>query len=164
MLGGIIFPRKYVGDVAMPMFESSQWWDMGERKCAYDGCNALEFRTTGYCLRHNNGATLEKEKEESTHSQSTVNLQNNLEINNLSQIILGLISPFIITFSLLILFPPCLFWCSNVQGGLTLPSLLFCHSLFIIFGFACSAPRYSIAFMISIIPSVALAFYLWVSM
>ena len=24
MLGGIIFPRKYVGDVAMPMFESSQ--------------------------------------------------------------------------------------------------------------------------------------------
>ena len=29
--------------------------DMGERKCAFDGCNALEFRTTGYCLRHRDG-------------------------------------------------------------------------------------------------------------
>ena len=103
-------------------------------------------------------------KEVNIHNQSTVNFQINPKINNSTQIILGLISPLIITFSLLILFPPCLFWCSNVQGGLTLPSLLFCHSLFIIFGFACSAPRYSIAFMISIIPSVALAFYLWVSM
>ncbi len=28
---------------------------MGERKCALDGCNALEFRTTGYCLRHKGG-------------------------------------------------------------------------------------------------------------
>tara|TARA_X000001036_G_scaffold425616_1_gene452009 strand:+ start:53 stop:388 length:336 start_codon:yes stop_codon:yes gene_type:complete len=25
---------------------------VGERKCAFEGCNALEFRTTGYCLRH----------------------------------------------------------------------------------------------------------------
>ncbi len=25
---------------------------MGERRCAFDGCNALEFRVTGYCLRH----------------------------------------------------------------------------------------------------------------
>ncbi len=164
MLGGIIFPRKYVGDVAMPMFESSQWWDMGERKCAYDGCNALEFRTTGYCLRHNNGATLEKEKEESTHSQSTVNLQNNLEINNLSQIILGLISPFIITFSLLMLFPPCLFWCSDDAGGLTLPSLLICHSTFIFIGFASESSKYSIAYIISIIPSWMLAFGLWLSL
>ena len=28
---------------------------MGERKCAFEGCNALEFRTTGYCLRHKDG-------------------------------------------------------------------------------------------------------------
>ena len=28
---------------------------MGERKCAFEGCNALEFRTTGYCLRHKGG-------------------------------------------------------------------------------------------------------------
>tara|TARA_B100001996_G_scaffold375197_1_gene354819 strand:+ start:415 stop:909 length:495 start_codon:yes stop_codon:yes gene_type:complete len=26
--------------------------NMGERRCAFDGCNALEFRTTEYCLRH----------------------------------------------------------------------------------------------------------------
>tara|TARA_B100000927_G_scaffold93364_1_gene75379 strand:- start:731 stop:1141 length:411 start_codon:yes stop_codon:yes gene_type:complete len=29
--------------------------DVGERKCGFDGCNALEFRTTGYCLRHKDG-------------------------------------------------------------------------------------------------------------
>ncbi len=28
---------------------------MGDNKCAYDGCNALEFRTSGYCLRHKDG-------------------------------------------------------------------------------------------------------------
>ena len=27
---------------------------MGVRNCAYEGCNALEFRTSGYCLRHKN--------------------------------------------------------------------------------------------------------------
>ncbi len=25
---------------------------MGKRNCAFDGCNALEFRAHGYCLRH----------------------------------------------------------------------------------------------------------------
>ncbi|MFQ3322117.1 MAG: hypothetical protein ACI9O1_001222 [Candidatus Thalassarchaeaceae archaeon] len=25
---------------------------MGERNCAFSGCNTLEFRTTEYCLRH----------------------------------------------------------------------------------------------------------------
>ena len=25
---------------------------MGERNCAIEACNALEFRTSGYCLRH----------------------------------------------------------------------------------------------------------------
>jgi len=30
---------------------------MGDRKCAFDGCNALEFRTSGYCLRHKGGIT-----------------------------------------------------------------------------------------------------------
>jgi len=33
---------------------------MGERKCAFEGCNALEFRTTGYCLRHKDGNPDEK--------------------------------------------------------------------------------------------------------
>ena len=33
---------------------------MGERKCAYEGCNALEFRTSGYCLRHKDGNPQDK--------------------------------------------------------------------------------------------------------
>ena len=28
---------------------------VGERNCGFDGCNALEFRTSGYCLRHKEG-------------------------------------------------------------------------------------------------------------
>ena len=28
---------------------------MGDNKCAYEGCNALEFRTSRYCLRHKDG-------------------------------------------------------------------------------------------------------------
>lgn len=32
----------------------------GERKCAFEGCNALEFRTTGYCLRHKEDLSNEK--------------------------------------------------------------------------------------------------------
>ena len=28
---------------------------VGDRKCEFDGCNALEFRTSGYCLRHKDG-------------------------------------------------------------------------------------------------------------
>ena len=33
---------------------------MEEKKCAFEGCNALEFRTTGYCLRHKDGNPDEK--------------------------------------------------------------------------------------------------------
>ena len=33
---------------------------MGERKCAFDGCNALEFRESGYCLRHKGGSPDER--------------------------------------------------------------------------------------------------------
>ncbi len=31
---------------------------MGARKCALEGCNALEFRTSGYCLRHKEESSL----------------------------------------------------------------------------------------------------------
>ena len=31
---------------------------MGDRKCEFEGCNALEFRTSGYCLRHKEEASL----------------------------------------------------------------------------------------------------------
>mgnify|MGYP001174546416 CR=1 FL=1 len=110
------------------------------------------------------GPEMEEEKEGSIHDRSAVNLQNNRKTNNLTQIILGLISPLIITFSLLMLFPPCLFWCSDDAGGLTLTSLLICHSTFIFIGFAFESPKYSIAYMISIIPSWMLAFGLWISL
>ncbi len=33
---------------------------MGERNCGFEGCNALEFRTSGYCLRHKDGNPQEK--------------------------------------------------------------------------------------------------------
>ena len=33
---------------------------MGDRKCAFEACNALEFRATGYCLRHKGGVPDEK--------------------------------------------------------------------------------------------------------
>ena len=33
---------------------------MGDRKCEFDGCNALEFRTSGYCLRHKGGLPYEQ--------------------------------------------------------------------------------------------------------
>ena len=50
---------------------------MGERKCAFDGCNALEFRTSGYCLRHKDGRVesthLMKESEASEIPESLVN-------------------------------------------------------------------------------------------
>ena len=41
----------------------SSYWTadtVGERKCAFEGCNALEFRATGYCLRHKGGLPEEK--------------------------------------------------------------------------------------------------------
>jgi len=33
---------------------------VGERNCGFEGCNALEFRTTGYCLRHKDENPSEK--------------------------------------------------------------------------------------------------------
>ena len=110
------------------------------------------------------GPEMEEEGEGSIRDQSAVDLQNNRYTNSLTQIILGLISPLIITFSLLMLFPPCLFWCSDDTGGLTLLSLLICHSTFIFIGFASESSKYSIAYMISIIPSWILAFGLWISL
>ena len=51
----------------MPMIESRQSKPMGERKCAFEGCNALEFRTSGYCLRHKGG--IPKVENESSKSE-----------------------------------------------------------------------------------------------
>jgi len=33
---------------------------VGDRNCSFEGCNALEFRTSGYCLRHRGGLPDEK--------------------------------------------------------------------------------------------------------
>ena len=52
------------------MIESRQSKHMGERKCAFEGCNALEFRTSGYCLRHRGG--MPKVENESSKSEYTV--------------------------------------------------------------------------------------------
>ncbi len=43
---------------------------MGERKCGFDGCNALEFRTTGYCLRHKDDEMVVKNMGEVKESTS----------------------------------------------------------------------------------------------
>ena len=104
---------------------------------------------------------IQEEKEEITHDQYAINSQNNLETVYSTQIVLGIISPFLISFSLLMLFPPCLFWCSDDAGGLTLGGLLICHSIFVFIGFASESPKYSIAYMVSVVPSWVLAFRLW---
>ena len=93
--------------------------------------------------------------------QTTINLQNNSKINNSIQIILGLLSPLIITFSLLLLFPQCLFWCSDAGGGPLFP-LCCTHSIIILI--SSSAPKFRLWFIISIIPSLYFGFFLWVSM
>ena len=110
------------------------------------------------------GPEMVEEKEGSTHHQSAVNSQNNRKTHNSTQIILGLISPLVITFSLLVMFPPCVFFCSDDAGGLTLASLLMCHITFIIIGFALESSKYSIAYMISVIPSCILALLLWLEL
>ena len=94
--------------------------------------------------------------------QTTINLQNNLKINDSTQIILGLLSPLMITFSLILFFPPCLFWCSNSGGGPLIP--ICCSHLIIILATYNFAPKFSLWFIISIIPSFFLAFFLWVNM
>ena len=96
------------------------------------------------------------------HNQNTINLKNNSKTNDSTQIILGLLSPLIITFILLLLFPPCFFWCSGEEGGFY-GSLVCCHFLFISAGFVNSKPKYSLSFIISIIPSASLAFFLWMN-
>ena len=45
---------------SVPAFRIRHRWTpiltgVGDRKCDFDGCNALEFRTSGYCLRHKDG-------------------------------------------------------------------------------------------------------------
>ena len=49
---------------------------MGERKCAFEGCSALEFRTSGFCLRH-------KENHSEKKIQNENSMKSNLEPENI---------------------------------------------------------------------------------
>ena len=51
--------------------------DMGERTCAFDGCNSLEFRMTGYCLKHKDNQSKMKSKKVQINS-----IKNNYNKNN----------------------------------------------------------------------------------
>ena len=46
---------------------------MGDRKCEFDGCNALEFRTSGFCLRHKGGLPYEKTRYFETPEETSQN-------------------------------------------------------------------------------------------
>ena len=70
---------------------------MGERKCAFEGCNALEFRTTGYCLRHKDGEPSQEMAILESRS-SGVSLK---EVAGVLLIILGIL-PFLIGSQLLL--------------------------------------------------------------
>ena len=43
---------------------------MGDRNCAFDGCNSLEFRSTGYCLKHKDSQSEQKLKSVQINSVS----------------------------------------------------------------------------------------------
>ena len=43
---------------------------VGERTCAFDGCNSLEFRTTGFCLKHKDDVKLKTEKNQTKFAKN----------------------------------------------------------------------------------------------
>ena len=71
--------------------------DVGERKCGFDGCNALEFRTTGYCLRHKDGEP--SQEMFALESRSSVEKGSPKEVAGVMLIILGIL-PSLIGFQL----------------------------------------------------------------
>jgi hypothetical protein len=70
---------------------------MGERKCAIDGCNALEFRTTGYCLRHNEApkttliAGVNPINSDNLSDFTIIKTNENIKYNNTIWFLIGLI-------------------------------------------------------------------------
>lgn len=44
---------------------------MGDRNCAFEGCNALEFRTSGYCLRHKGDLPYEETTDSGTPEKTS---------------------------------------------------------------------------------------------
>ena len=65
---------------------------MGDRNCAFDGCNSLEFRSTGYCLKHKDGQSEQKLKSvqiNSVNNKSNTNYGPTLIIMGFPIIFLG---------------------------------------------------------------------------
>ena len=65
---------------------------MGDRNCAFDGCNSLEFRSTGYCLKHKDIQSEQKLKSvqiNSVNNKSNTNYGPTLIIMGFPIIFLG---------------------------------------------------------------------------
>ena len=97
---------------------------MGDRKCAFEGCNALEFRTSGYCLGHKEEASPGGTGKGDGAPESVILFPGTMERQQKwkvdSGFFVGLISPFLPIFLGVLLissfiFDPeacCLFWFS----------------------------------------------------
>ena len=97
---------------------------MGDRKCEFEGCNALEFRTSGYCLRHKEEVFLGGTGKDDVAPESVILVPGTMERQQKwkvdSGFFAGLISPFLPIFLGVLLissfiFDPeacCLFWFS----------------------------------------------------
>ena len=76
---------------------------MGERKCAFEGCNALEFRTSGYCLRHKEEAPLGGTGTEDVPPESVVLFQGFTESQQEWKLDGGFFAGLILPYSLILL-------------------------------------------------------------
>ena len=82
---------------------------MGERTCAFDGCNSLEFRKTGYCLKHKDHESKQKSEKVLIDAGISVSIFDKIvggksEINPKIFLSIGLI---LILFSIIINPGPC---------------------------------------------------------
>ena len=80
---------------------------MGERKCAYEGCKALEFRTSGFCLRHKDPSNEIKKVSSTLVNESLVIYQDPppFSILKLIGILLLLVGGLIVFLGILLMFP-----------------------------------------------------------
>ncbi|MCP2507927.1 MAG: hypothetical protein NLN64_06515, partial [Candidatus Thalassarchaeaceae archaeon] len=80
---------------------------VGERKCAYEGCNALEFRTSGFCLRHKDGKNDTKKVSSTIVNESLEVNQEPLHISILKVIgvLLLIVGGLIVFLGILLMFP-----------------------------------------------------------
>ena len=80
---------------------------MGERKCAYEGCKALEFRTSGFCLRHKDSSNEIKKVSSTLVNESLVIYQDPppFSILKLIGILLLIVGGLIVFLGILLMFP-----------------------------------------------------------